>query len=251
MLNKTKTARRTLAILAVPSLLAAALVGCSSNDGGDKKPAEETTQAAPQNSETPTPTESAAPSSSESSEKTPDGIADVQDADRDFVQLVKKNVGKDYQVADLKPYLQKPDLGNSKAVKECPVSAFGAAELVEDGSQIVTALKQQSSSKSGVAMQGINVIKYTSGDQAENVLERVRKENENSVCSKIEIQGQTVTIKPIKDKFGFDETAGFATNLAGTNVEYVYAVKGDYVVSIVGDAKKAAADAKKVYDALP
>ena len=198
MLNKTKTARRTLAILAVPSLLAAALVGCSSNDGGDKKPAEEATQAAPQNSETPT--ESATPSTSGSSEKTPDGIADVQDAD----QLVKKNVGKDYQVADLKPYLQKPDLGNSKAVKECPVSAFGVAELVEDGSQIVTALKQQSSSESGVAMQGINVMKYTSGEQAENVLERVRKENENSACSKIEIQGQTVTNKPIEDKFGVD-----------------------------------------------
>ena len=58
MLNKTKTARRTLAILAVPSLLAASLVGCSSNDGGDKKPAEETTQAAPQNSETPTESQS-------------------------------------------------------------------------------------------------------------------------------------------------------------------------------------------------
>ncbi len=249
MLNKTKTARRTLAILAVPSLLAASLVGCSSNDGGDKKPAEEATQAAPQNSETPT--ESATPSTSGSSEKTPDGIADVQDADRDFIQLVKKNVGKDYQVADLKPYLQKPDLGNSKAGEECPVSAFGVAELVEDGSQIVTALKQQSSSESGVAMQGINVMKYTSGEQAENVLERVRKENENSACSKIEIQGQTVTNKPIEDKFGFDETAGFATNLAGTNVEYVYAVKGDYVVSMVGDVKKTAADAKKVYDALP
>ena len=176
----------------------------------------------------------------------------MQDADRDFLLLVKKNVSKDYRVADLKPYLQKPDLGKSKAVKECPVSAFGAAELVEDGSQIVTALKQQpASSKSASAMQGINVIKYTSADQAKNVLERVREENKKSVCNKIEIQGQTVTIKPIKDKFGFDETAGFATNLAGTNIEYVYAVKGDYVVSIVGDAKKAAADAKKVYDAIP
>lgn len=254
MFNKTKTARRTVAMMAVAPLLAVSLVGCGNKNGGEEPSPEPS-----QSSQQPMQTETAQPSPSMSSQaqqsqgQQSQGTQGSQGsqttgaakADPKFLEFMKNNVSSDYQVVDLAPHLQKRDVGAGDLVKKCPAVIYGAADLAKDGAQVVSAT--QSSPK----QKAVTVLMYPSADKANAALEQVKQEMANPECHTVPVNGTNISAKPITDSHGFDNYVGISMDVNGTKVENLFTTKGQFLVLMIGDLNGVTPDAKKVYDALP
>ena len=233
MFSKTKTARRTLAMMAVAPLLAVSLVGCGDKNGGGEPSPEPS-----QSQESPSPQ---SPSPQSPSPQT----TGAAKADPKFLEFMKNNVSSDYQVVDLGPHLQKRDVGAGDLVNKCPAVIYGAADLAKDGAQVVSAT--QSSPK----QKAVTVLMYPSADKANAALEQVKQEMANPECHTVPVNGTNISAKPITDSHGFDNHAGISMDVNGTKVENLFATKGQFLVLMIGDLNGVTPDAKKVYDALP
>ena len=233
MFSKTKTARRTLATMAVAPLLAVSLVGCGDKNGGGEPSPEPS-----QSQESPSPQ---SPSPQSPSPQT----TGAAKADPKFLEFMKNNVSSDYQVVDLAPHLQKRDVGAGDLVNKCPAVIYGAADLAKDGAQVVSAT--QSSSK----QKAVTVLMYPSADKANAALEQVKQEMANPECHTVPVNGTNISAKPITDSHGFDNHAGISMDVNGTKVENLFATKGQFLMLMIGDLNGVVPDAKKVYDALP
>ncbi|MBM7795901.1 hypothetical protein [Pseudoglutamicibacter cumminsii] len=254
MFNKTKTARRTVAMMAVAPLLAVSLVGCGNKNGGEEPSPEPS-----QSSQQPMQTETAQPSPSMSSQaqqsqgQQSQGTQGSQGsqttgaakADPKFLEFMKNNVGSDYQVLDLGPHLKKPDVGAGNLANSCPAVIYGAAELARDGAQVVSA------SQSSPKQKAVTVLMYPSADKANAALEQVKQEIDNPDCKTVPINGNDISIKPVTNSYGFDNYAGFTMNISGNKIENLFSTKGQFLVLVIGDLNEVASDGKKVYDALP
>lgn len=248
MFSKTKTARRTVAMMAVAPLLAVSLVGCGDKNGGGEPSPE------PSQSSQPMQTETAQPSPSMSSQgQQSQGTQGSQGsqttgaakADPKFLEFMKNNVGSDYQVLDLGPHLKKPDVGAGNLANSCPAVIYGAAELARDGAQVVSA------SQSSPKQKAVTVLMYPSADKANAALEQVKQEIDNPDCKTVPINGNDISIKPVTNSYGFDNYAGFTMNISGNKIENLFSTKGQFLVLVIGDLNEVASDGKKVYDALP
>lgn len=233
MFSKTKTARRTLATMAVGPLLAVSLVGCGDKNGGGEPSPEPS-----QSQESPSPQ---SPSPQSPSPQT----TGAAKADPKFLEFMKNNVSSDYQVVDLAPHLQKRDVGAGDLVNKCPAVIYGAADLAKDGAQVVSAT--QSSPK----QKAVTVLMYPSADKANAALEQVKQEMANPECHTVPVNGTNISAKPITDSHGFDNHAGISMDVNGTKVENLFATKGQFLMLMIGDLNGVVPDAKKVYDALP
>lgn len=249
MFSKTKTARRTVAMMAVAPLLAVSLVGCGNKNGGEEPSLEPS-----QSSQQPMQTETAQPSPSMSSPgQQSQGTQGSQgsqttgaaNADPKFLEFMKNNVGSDYQVLDLGPHLKKPDVGAGNLANSCPAVIYGAAELARDGAQVVSASQAEPKQKA------VTVLMYPSADKANAALEQVKQEIDNPDCKTVPINGNDISIKPVTDSYGFDNYAGFTMNISGNKIENLFSTKGQFLVLVIGDLNEVASDGKKVYDALP
>ena len=248
MFSKTKTARRTVAMMAVAPLLAVSLVGCGDKNGGGEPSPEPS-----QSSQQPMPTETAQPSPSMSSQGQQSQGTQGQgtqgtgaaNADPKFLEFMKKNVSSDYQVVDLGPHLQKRDVGAGNLANTCPAVIYGAADLAKDGAQVVSAT--QSSPK----QKAVTVLMYPSADKANAALEQVKQEMANPECHTVPVNGTNISAKPITDSHGFDNHVGISMDVNGTKVENLFTTKGQFLMLVIGDLNEVTPDAKKVYDALP
>lgn len=238
MFSKTKTARRTLATMAVAPLLAVSLVGCGDkNSGGEPSPEPSQSQ------ESPSP-QSPSPQSPSPQSPSPQTTGAAK-ADPKFLEFMKNNVSSDYQVVDLAPHLQKRDVGAGDLVNKCPAVIYGAADLAKDGAQVVSAT--QSSPK----QKAVTVLMYPSADKANAALEQVKQEMANPECHTVPVNGTNISAKPITDSHGFDNYVGISMDVNGTKVENLFTTKGQFLVLMIGDLNGVTPDAKKVYDALP
>ena len=243
MFSKTKTARRTLATMAVAPLLAVSLVGCGDKSGG-AEPSPEPSQSSQQPMQTETAQQS--PSmSSQAQQSQGTQTTGAANADPKFLEFMKNNVGSDYQVLDLGPHLKKPDVGAGNLAKSCPAVIYGAAELARDGAQVVSA------SQSSPKQKAVTVLMYPSADKANAALEQVKQEIDNPDCKTVPINGNDISIKPVTNSYGFDNYAGFTMNISGNKIENLFSTKGQFLVLVIGDLNEVASDGKKVYDALP
>lgn len=233
MFSKTKTAQRTLAMMAVAPLLAVSLVGCGDKNGGGEPSPEPS-----QSQESPSPQ---SPSPQSPSPQT----TGAAKADPKFLEFMKNNVSSDYQVVDLGPHLQKRDVGAGDLVNKCPAVIYGAADLAKDGAQVVSAT--QSSPK----QKAVTVLMYPSADKANAALEQVKQEMANPECHTVPVNGTNISAKPITDSHGFDNYVGISMDVNGTKVENLFTTKGQFLVLMIGDLNGVTPDAKKVYDALP
>ncbi|WP_146191917.1 hypothetical protein [Pseudoglutamicibacter cumminsii] len=243
MFSKTKTARRTLATMAVAPLLAVSLVGCGDkNGGGEPSPEPSQSQESP-SPQSPSP-QSPSPQSPSPQSPSPQTTGAAK-ADPKFLEFMKNNVSSDYQVVDLGPHLQKRDVGAGDLVNKCPAVIYGAADLAKDGAQVVSAT--QSSPK----QKAVTVLMYPSADKANAALEQVKQEMANPECHTVPVNGTNISAKPITDSHGFDNYVGISMDVNGTKVENLFTTKGQFLVLMIGDLNGVTPDAKKVYDALP
>lgn len=251
MFNRTKTARRTVAMMAVAPLLAVSLVGCGDKNGGEEPSPEPS-----QSSQQPMQTETAQPSPSMSSPgQQSQGTQGTQGqgtqttgaapASPKFLEFMKNNVGSDYQVLDLGPHLKKKDVGAGDLVNKCPAVIYGAADLAKDGAQVVSA------SQSSPKQKAVTVLMYPSDDKANAALEQVKQEMANPECHTVPVNGTNISAKPITDSHGFDNYVGISMDVSGTKVENLFTTKGQFLMLVIGDLSEVTPDAKKVYDALP
>lgn len=233
MFSKTKTARRTLAMMAVAPLLAVSLVGCGDkNSGGEPSPEPSQSQESP-SPQSPSP-QSPSPQTTGAAPASPK-----------FLEFMKNNVSSDYQVVDLGPHLQKRDVGAGDLVNKCPAVIYGAADLAKDGAQVVSA------SQSSPKQKAVTVLMYPSADKANAALEQVKQEMANPECHTVPVNGTNISAKPITDSHGFDNYVGISMDVNGTKVENLFTTKGQFLVLMIGDLNGVTPDAKKVYDALP
>lgn len=252
MFNKTKAARRTVAMMAVAPLLAVSLVGCGNKNGGGEPSPEPS-----QSSQQPMQTETAQPSPSMSSpgqqSQGSQGSQGTQgsqttgaaNADPKFLEFMKNNVSSDYQVLDLGPHLKKSDVGAGNLANSCPAVIYGAAELARDGAQVVSASQAEPKQKA------VTVLMYPSADKANAALEQVKQEMANPECHTVPVNGTNISIKPVTNSYGFDNYVGISMDVSGTKVENLFTTKGQFLVLVIGDLNEVASDGKKVYDALP
>lgn len=248
MFSKTKTARRTVAMMAVAPLLAVSLVGCGDKNGGEE-PSPEPSQSSQQPMQTETAQQSPSMSSQAQQSQGTQGqgtqTTGAANADPKFLEFMKNNVGSNYQVLDLGPHLKKPDVGAGNLAKSCPAVIYGAAELARDGAQVVSASQAEPKQKA------VTVLMYPSADKANAALEQVKQEIDNPDCKTVPINGNDISIKPVTNSYGFDNYAGFTMNISGNKIENLFSTKGQFLVLVIGDLNEVASDGKKVYDALP
>lgn len=238
MFSKTKTARRTLAMMAVAPLLAVSLVGCGDkNGGGDPSPEPS------QSHESPSP-QSPSPQSPSPQSPSPQTTGAAK-ADPKFLEFMKNNVSSDYEVLDLGPHLQKRDVGAGDLVNKCPAVIYGAADLAKDGAQVVSATQADPKQKA------VTVLMYPSADKANAALEQVKQEMAKPECHTVPVNGTNISAKPITDSHGFDNHVGISMDVNGTKVENLFTTKGQFLMLVIGDLNGVVPDAKKVYDALP
>lgn len=254
MFSKTKTAQRTLAMMAVAPLLAVSLVGCGNkNGGGEPSPEPSQSSQQPMQTETAQPSPSMSSPGQQSQGQQSQGTQGSQgsqttgaaNADPKFLEFMKNNVGSDYQVLDLGPHLKKPDVGAGNLANSCPAVIYGAAELARDGAQVVSASQAEPKQKA------VTVLMYPSADKANAALEQVKQEIDNPDCKTVPINGNDISIKPVTNSYGFDNYAGFTMNISGNKIENLFSTKGQFLVLVIGDLNEVASDGKKVYDALP
>lgn len=248
MFNKTKAARRTVAMMAVAPLLAVSLVGCGDKNGGEE-PSPEPSQSSQQPMQTetaqPSPSMSSPGQQSQGQQSQGTQTTGAANADPKFLEFMKNNVSSDYQVLDLGPHLKKPDVGAGNLANSCPAVIYGAAELARDGAQVVSASQAEPKQKA------VTVLMYPSADKANAALEQVKQEIDNPDCKTVPINGNDISIKPVTNSYGFDNYAGFTMNISGNKIENLFSTKGQFLVLVIGDLNEVASDGKKVYDALP
>lgn len=250
MFSKTKTARRTVAMMAVAPLLAASLVGCGDKNGGGEPSPEPSQSSQPMQTETAQPSPSMSSQGQQSQGTQSQGTQGSQttgaaNADPKFLEFMKNNVSSDYQVLDLGPHLKKSDVGAGNLANTCPAVIYGAADLAKDGAQVVSASQAEPKQKA------VTVLMYPSADKANAALEQVKQEIDNPDCKTVPINGNDISIKPVTNSYGFDNYAGFTMNISGNKIENLFSTKGQFLVLVIGDLNEVASDGKKVYDALP
>lgn len=246
MTNKTRTVRRALAMIAVPPLLAASLVGCGDKSDGNASSPEgaSSEQSQGQQSQSPevsTPQNSPAPQDSQGS----GSASGASPASPKFMEFMKDNVSSDYRVVDLSSRVSKPDVGAGAAADQCPATVYGAADLVKYGAQVVTAVQ------SGPKQKAVTVLMFGSADKANAALDQVNSELDKPECKETPINGKSIKIEPLKDTHGFDKAAGMTLDVQGEDIDNLFATKGQFMVIMIGDLDEVVADGKKVYDALP
>lgn len=245
MFSKTKTARRTVAMMAVAPLLAASLVGCGDKNGGEEPSPEPSQSSQPMQTETAQPSPSMSSQGQQSQGTQGSQTTGAANADPKFLEFMKNNVSSDYQVLDLGPHLKKPDVGAGNLANTCPAVIYGAADLAKDGAQVVSASQAEPKQKA------VTVLMYPSADKANAALEQVKQEIDNPDCKTVPINGNDISIKPVTNSYGFDNYAGFTMNISGNKIENLFSTKGQFLVLVIGDLNEVASDGKKVYDALP
>lgn len=250
MFSKTKTARRTVAMMAVAPLLAVSLVGCGDKNGGGEPSPEPSQSSQPMQTETAQPSPSMSSQGQQSQGTQSQGTQGSQttgaaNADPKFLEFMKNNVSSDYQVLDLGPHLKKSDVGAGNLANTCPAVIYGAADLAKDGAQVVSASQAEPKQKA------VTVLMYPSADKANAALEQVKQEIDNPDCKTVPINGNDISIKPVTNSYGFDNYAGFTMNISGNKIENLFSTKGQFLVLVIGDLNEVASDGKKVYDALP
>lgn len=251
MTNKTRTVRRALAMIAVPPLLAASLVGCGDkSDGNASSPegasseqsqGQQSQSTESQSSEASTPQNSPAPQDSQGS----GSASGASPASPKFMEFMKNNVSSDYRVVDLSSRLSKPDVGAGAAADQCAATVYGAADLAKYGAQVVTAVQ------SGPKQKAVTVLMFGSADKANAALDQVNSELDKPECKETPINGKSIKIEPLKDTHGFDKAAGMTLDVQGEDIDNLFATKGQFMVIMIGDLDEVVADGKKVYDALP
>ena len=246
MTNKTRTVRRALAMIAVPPLLAASLVGCGDKSDGNASSPEgaSSEQSQGQQSQSPevsTPQNSPAPQDSQGS----GSASGASPASPKFMEFMKDNVSSDYRVVNLSSRVSKPDVGAGAAADQCPATVYGAADLVKYGAQVVTAVQ------SGPKQKAVTVLMFGSADKANAALDQVNSELDKPECKETPINGKSIKIEPLKDTHGFDKAAGMTLDVQGEDIDNLFATKGQFMVIMIGDLDEVVADGKKVYDALP
>ena len=245
MFSKTKTARRTVAMMAVAPLLAVSLVGCGDKNGGGEPSPEPSQSSQPMQTETAQPSPSMSSQGQQSQGTQGSQTTGAANADPKFLEFMKNNVSSDYQVLDLGPHLKKSDVGAGNLANTCPAVIYGAADLAKDGAQVVSASQAEPKQKA------VTVLMYPSADKANAALEQVKQEIDNPDCKTVPINGNDISIKPVTNSYGFDNYAGFTMNISGNKIENLFSTKGQFLVLVIGDLNEVASDGKKVYDALP
>ena len=245
MFSKTKTARRTVAMMAVAPLLAVSLVGCGDKNGGGEPSPEPSQSSQPMQTETAQPSPSMSSQGQQSQGTQGSQTTGAANADPKFLEFMKNNVSSDYQVLDLGPHLKKSDVGAGNLANTCPAVIYGAADLAKDGAQVVSASQAEPKQKA------VTVLMYPSADKANAALEQVKQEIANPECETVPVNGNNISIKPVTNSYGFDNPAGFTMNISGNKIENLFAAKGQFLVLVIGDLNEVASDGKKVYDALP
>lgn len=261
-------AYRSVAVFALPAVLAASLVGCS-NKGGDG--AEASADASQSQSATPesTHTESThtEPTQSESSDSRESASQDASStpsnplpdkgselsgypADPHFMQFVKGKLGDGYETQDGKEFYEQAKHGDSPQLGQCDILLKGLQATVTKDSQAVIALKLPERS-STVAVQA-----YTSPETASKpaeAIEQLKKELNNPACAQLELEDVKIKTSQVNDTLGFKGGVRVRLEVEGGDAQAnnLYVAKGTHLMVMVGDLETIAADGKKVYDALP
>lgn len=256
-------AYRSVAVFALPAVLAASLVGCS-NKGGDgaeaSADASQSQSATPESTHT-EPTQSESSDSSESasqdasstpSNPLPDKGSELSGypADPHFMQFVKGKLGDGYETQDGKEFYEQAKHGESPQLGQCDILLKGLQATVTKDSQAVIALKLPERS-STVAVQA-----YTSPETASKPaesIEQLKKELNNPACAQLELGDVKIKTSQVNDTLGFKGGVRVRLEVEGgdTQANNLYVAKGTHLMVMVGDLETIAADGKKVYDALP
>lgn len=266
--SNRSVAYRSVAVFALPAVLAAALVGCS-NKGGDGAEAfadesqsqsatTESTHTAPTHTK---PTQSEPSDSSESasqdasstpSNPLPDKGSELSGypADPHFMQFVKGKLGDGYETQDAKEFYEQAEHGDSPQLGQCDILLKGLQATVTKDSQAVIALKLPERS-STVAVQAYTAPE-TASKPAESI-EQLKKELSNPACAQLELGDVKVKTSQVKDTLGFKGGVRVRLEVEGEDAQAnnLYVAKGTHLMVMVGDLETIAADGKKVYDALP
>lgn len=256
-------AYRSVAVFALPAVLAASLVGCS-NKGGDgaeaSADASQSQSAAPESTHT-EPTQSESSDSSENasqdasstpSNPLPDKGSELSGypADPHFMQFVKGKLGGGYETQDGKEFYEQAKHGDSPQLGQCDILLKGLQATVTKDSQAVIALKLPERS-STVAVQA-----YTSPETASKpaeAIEQLKKELNNPACAQLELEDVKIKTSQVNDTLGFKGGVRVRLEVEGGDAQAnnLYVAKGTHLMVMVGDLETIAADGKKVYDALP
>lgn len=258
-------AYRSVAVFALPAVLAASLVGCS-NKGGDgaeaSADASQSQSATPESTHTePTHTEPPQSESSESasqdasstpSNPLPDKGSELSGypADPHFMQFVKGKLGDGYETQDGKEFYEQAKHGESPQLGQCDILLKGLQATVTKDSQAVIALKLPERS-STVAVQA-----YTSPETASKpaeAIEQLKKELNNPACAQLELEDVKIKTSQVNDTLGFKGGVRVRLEVEGGDAQAnnLYVAKGTHLMVMVGDLETIAADGKKVYDTLP
>lgn len=261
-------AYRSVAVFALPAVLAASLVGCS-NKGGDgaeaSADASQSQSATPESTHTESthtePTQSESSDSSESasqdasstpSNPLPDKGSELSGypADPHFMQFVKGKLGDGYETQDGKEFYEQAKHGDSPQLGQCDILLKGLQATVTKDSQAVIALKLPERS-STVAVQA-----YTSPETASKpaeAIEQLKKELNNPACTQLELEDVKIKTSQVNDTLGFKGGVRVRLEVEGGDAQAnnLYVAKGTHLMVMVGDLETIAADGKKVYDALP
>lgn len=258
-------AYRSVAVFALPAVLAASLVGCS-NKGGDGADASadasqsqsattESTHTAPTHTE-PTQSESSESASQDASSTPSNPLPDKGSelsgypADPHFMQFVKGKLGDGYETQDGKEFYEQAKHGESPQLGQCDILLKGLQATVTKDSQAVIALKLPERS-STVAVQA-----YTSPETASKPaesIEQLKKELNNPACAQLELGDVKIKTSQVNDTLGFKGGVRVRLEVEGgdTQANNLYVAKGTHLMVMVGDLEAIVADGKKVYDALP
>lgn len=253
-------AYRSVAVFALPAVLAASLVGCS-NKGGDgaeaSADASQSQSATPESTHTePTQSESSESASQDASSTPSNPLPDKGSelsgypADPHFMQFVKGKLGGGYETQDGKEFYEQAKHGDSPQLGQCDILLKGLQATVTKDSQAVIALKLPERS-STVAVQA-----YTSPETASKpaeAIEQLKKELNNPACAQLELEDVKIKTSQVNDTLGFKGGVRVRLEVEGGDAQAnnLYVAKGTHLMVMVGDLETIAADGKKVYDALP
>ncbi|MDZ3744811.1 hypothetical protein QP228_002105 [Pseudoglutamicibacter cumminsii] len=253
-------AYRSVAVFALPAVLAASLVGCS-NKGGDgaeaSADASQSQSATPESTHTePTQSESSESASQDASSTPSNPLPDKGSelsgypADPHFMQFVKGKLGGGYETQDGKEFYEQAKHGDSPQLGQCDILLKGLQATVTKDSQAVIALKLPERS-STVAVQAYTAPE-TASKPAESI-EQLKKELSNPACAQLELEDVKIKTSQVNDTLGFKGGVRVRLEVEGgdAQVNNLYVAKDTHLMLMVGDLETIAADGKKVYDALP
>lgn len=253
-------AYRSVAVFALPAVLAASLVGCS-NKGGDgaeaSADASQSQSATPESTHTePTQSESSESASQDASSTPSNPLPDKGSelsgypADPHFMQFVKGKLGGGYETQDGKEFYEQAKHGDSPQLGQCDILLKGLQATVTKDSQAVIALKLPERSST------VSVQAYTSPETASKPvesIEQLKKELNNPACAQLELGDVKIKTSQVNDTLGFKGGVRVRLEVEGGDAQAnnLYVAKGTHLMVMVGDLETIVADGKKVYDALP